>query len=199
MLAKVEQFHTDCVACAVAALATGTNAPVSCGTRRSTTPIARGELLWQCADRRARKGGARQLLGGSRAGRQRHELWLQPADRLQRGEFGHNDFYPVAVAAAQLAGWDGRRTLLAMLCLDEIRGRLAEVFGLKDHKIDHVLHGAIASAAVYGAILGATPSRSSRRSAWWWPTTCRFGRFVTASNFPTAKAPRRRSAPKSPC
>ena len=43
-----------------------------------------------------------------------------------------------------------------MLCLDEIRGRLAEVYGLKDHKLDHVLHGAIASAAVYGAILGAT-------------------------------------------
>src|SRR4029078_4254904 len=46
--------------------------------------------------------------------------------------------------------------MLAMLCLDEIRGRLAEVFGLKDHKIDHVLFGAIASAAVYGAMLDAT-------------------------------------------
>ena len=79
-----------------------------------------------------------------------------PRTGYKRGEFGHNDFYPVAVAAAQIAGWDGRRTLLAMLCLDEIRGRLAEVFGLKDHKIDHVLHGAIASAAVYGAVLGAT-------------------------------------------
>ena len=79
-----------------------------------------------------------------------------PRTGNQRGEFGHNDFYPVALAAAQIAGWDGRRTLLAMLCLDEIRGRLAEVFGLKDHKIDHVLHGAIASAAVYGAMLGAT-------------------------------------------
>jgi len=43
-----------------------------------------------------------------------------------------------------------------MLVLDEIRGRLAEVFALKDHKIDHVLHGAIASAATYGALLGAT-------------------------------------------
>jgi 2-methylcitrate dehydratase len=65
----------------------------------------------------------------------------------------------VAVAAAQLAGWDGRRTLLAMLCLEEIRCRLGEVYGLKDHKIDHVLHGAIASAAVYGAVLRATPEQ----------------------------------------
>jgi 2-methylcitrate dehydratase len=73
-----------------------------------------------------------------------------------RGEFGHPDFFPVAVAAAQIAGLDGRQTLLAMLLVEEIRCRLAEVFALKDHKIDHVLHGAIASAAVYGAVLGAT-------------------------------------------
>ena len=79
-----------------------------------------------------------------------------PARGATAGEFGHNDFYPVAVAAAQLAGWDGRQTLVAMATLDEIRGRLAEVFALKNHKIDHVLHGAIASAAVYGAVLGAT-------------------------------------------
>merc|ERR1711972_1077130 len=44
----------------------------------------------------------------------------------------------------------------AMICLDEIRGRLAEVFSLKSYKIDHVVHGAIASAAVYGALLGAS-------------------------------------------
>lgn len=44
-----------------------------------------------------------------------------------------------------------------MLCIDEIRGRLAEVFSLKTYKIDHVVHGAIASAVVYGALLGATP------------------------------------------
>merc|ERR1719199_1851698 len=73
------------------------------------------------------------------------------------GEFGHNDFYGVVVAAAQVTGKvDGRTALRAMICLDEIRGRLAEVFSLKSYKIDHVLHGAIASAAVYGALLGAT-------------------------------------------
>ena len=72
------------------------------------------------------------------------------------GEFGHNDFYPVAVAAGQIAGFNGRQTLVAMATLDEIRGRLAEVFALKNHKIDHVVHGAIASAAVYGAVLGAS-------------------------------------------
>ncbi|MGC4005453.1 MAG: MmgE/PrpD family protein [Pirellulales bacterium] len=43
-----------------------------------------------------------------------------------------------------------------MVLIDEIRGRLAEVFSLKSHKIDHVVHGAIASAIVYAVALDAT-------------------------------------------
>lgn len=43
-----------------------------------------------------------------------------------------------------------------MVLVDEIRGRLAEVFSLKTHKIDHVVHGAIASIATYGALMNAT-------------------------------------------
>jgi len=39
---------------------------------------------------------------------------------------------------------------------DEIRGRLCEVFSLKSYKIDHVVHGAIATAVVYGTMIGAT-------------------------------------------
>merc|ERR1719277_2017531 len=59
------------------------------------------------------------------------------------GEFGHNDFYGVVIAAAQVTGCvDGKAALRAMICLDEIRGRLAEVFSLKSYKIDHVVHGA---------------------------------------------------------
>jgi 2-methylcitrate dehydratase len=46
-----------------------------------------------------------------------------------------------------------------MILLDEIRGRLCEVFSLKTYKIDHVVHGAIASAATYGAMMGATPEQ----------------------------------------
>jgi len=46
-----------------------------------------------------------------------------------------------------------------MLCLDEIRGRLCEVFSLKSYKIDHTVHGAIASAAVFGALMGASPDQ----------------------------------------
>lgn len=83
----------------------------------------------------------------------------------QAGEFGHNDYYPVAIAAAQQNGnIDGALALKAMILSDEIRGRLCEVFSLKTYKIgknwwyivDHVVHGAIASACTYGALMGAT-------------------------------------------
>mgnify|MGYP003330590659 CR=1 FL=1 len=48
---------------------------------------------------------------------------------------------PDDLAAAQLAGEGGASALRGMVCLDEIRGRLAEVFSLKTYKIDHVVHG----------------------------------------------------------
>jgi 2-methylcitrate dehydratase len=157
VLGKVEQFHLDSVGCAVAALATGASAPLLLREEALTYPDARGVGCfgggqWVSPEKAvlANASAVRELdANGTNFG-------FNPRTGQKRGEFGHNDFYPVALAAAQLAGWDGSRTLLAMLCLDEIRGRLAEAFGLKDHKIDHVLHGAIASAAVYGAVLGAT-------------------------------------------
>ncbi len=49
-----------------------------------------------------------------------------------------------------MKGADGAAALKGMVLLDEIRGRLAEVFSAKSYKIDHVLHGAIGSAATYG-------------------------------------------------
>jgi len=75
----------------------------------------------------------------------------------QAGEFGHNDFYPVVIAAcANNKALTGSDAVRGMVCIDEIRGRLAEVFSLKSYKIDHVVHGAIASTAVFGAMMGAT-------------------------------------------
>ena len=160
VLARVEQFHLDSIACGVAALAIGTNAP----------RILRDEALeYRVADQAAgatllgsqvRVSPEKAVLANSAAVRELDangtNFGYNPARNVTAGEFGHNDFYPVAVAAAQLNGLDGRTTLVAMTTLDEIRGRLAEVFKLNSHKIDHVVHGAIASAAVYGAMLGAT-------------------------------------------
>ncbi|HMC10158.1 MAG TPA: MmgE/PrpD family protein, partial [Pirellulaceae bacterium] len=157
VLRRVEQFHLDSVACAVAALATRMNVPTLLREEALTYPDKNGA---PCFGSRQPVVPEKAVVANCSAVRELDangtNFGYNPRTGNKRGEFGHNDYYPVAVAAARIAGWDGRRTLFAMLCLDEIRGRLAEVFALKDYKIDHVLHGAIASAAVYGAVLGAT-------------------------------------------
>jgi 2-methylcitrate dehydratase len=157
VLNRVDLFHLDSVACGVSAIACHANA----------TLVLRREALEYATDdgvpmfgSQVRVAPEKAVLACCSAVREWDangtNFGYNPARGAVAGEFGHNDFYPVAVAAAQLAGLDGRQLLVAMAVLDEIRGRLAEVFALKNHKLDHVLHGAIASAAVYGAILGAT-------------------------------------------
>jgi 2-methylcitrate dehydratase len=163
VLERVEAFYRDAMVCGVSALAWQTNAP---------TVLRREALEYSARDRRqgATCMGSRlrvmpekAVLANCSAVREWDangtNFGYDPARGATQGEFGHNDFYPVVVAAAQTAGLDGLQTLRAMVCLDEIRGRLAEVFALRSYKIDHVLHGAIASAAVYGAMVGATPEQ----------------------------------------
>jgi 2-methylcitrate dehydratase len=157
VLRRVELFHLDAVACGVAALGTGMNAPRVLRAEAACYPQASGATLLGSSTRVAPE---KAVLANASAVRELDangtNFGYNPATGYCRGEFGHNDFYGVAVAAGEVARCSGREVLLGMLCLDEIRGRLAECFALKDHKIDHVLHGAIASAAVYGALLGAT-------------------------------------------
>lgn len=165
VLDRTVMFHTDAVLCGVSAIAMKTNAPC----------ILRAEALEYARQTTAGTGAAtifgstlsvapeKAIVANSSAVREWDSngtnFGYNPALGLTAGEFGHNDFYPVAVAAAQLAGRDGAYALRGMVLLDEIRGRLAEVFSLKTYKIDHVVHGAIASAATYGAMLGATPQQ----------------------------------------
>jgi 2-methylcitrate dehydratase len=191
VLAKTEQFHLDSVACGVAALACGANAPTVLRREALEYRIGkRGHSTFSSPDDGSAKQRDRKSRMSPFSGRPRStdgvpmfgstervapekavlacssavrefdangtNFGYNPARRATAGEFGHNDFYPVAVAAAQLAGLGGRQLVVAMATLDEIRGRLAEVFALNKHRIDHVMHGAIASAAVYGAVLGAT-------------------------------------------
>jgi 2-methylcitrate dehydratase len=163
VLERVEQFHLDSVACGVSALSAGANAPTVLrqeALEYRTSPPRRGVPMFGSAICVAPE---KAVLACSSAVREWDSngtnFGYNPQRGATAGEFGHNDFYPAAVAAAQLAGLNGRQLLVAMVALDEIRGRLAEVFALKNYKIDHVVHGAIASAAVYGAILGATPEQ----------------------------------------
>ncbi len=159
VLARVEQFHTDSIACGVSALAQRANAPTILRKEALEYECDPGRGV-PCFGSRTSVMPEKAVAANSSAVREWDangtNFGYNPGRGATRGEFGHNDFYPVAVAAAQLGRLSGRETLKAMLLVDEIRGRLAEVFALKDHKIDHVVHGAIASAATYGAVLGAT-------------------------------------------
>lgn len=158
-LRQVELFHADSVACAAAALGLGLSAPTLLrqeALERSASESPGGA----CFGSSVQVAPEKAVLANCSAVRELDangtNFGHNPRTGYTRGEFGHNDFYPVAVTAARLAGADGKTLLRAMVCLDEIRGRLAECFALKDHKIDHVMHGGIASAAVYGAMLGAS-------------------------------------------
>lgn len=161
----LERFHLDSVACGVAALGLGMTAPRVLRAEAERYPCDHGAALLGAAIQDGETPGGttrvhpeKAVLANCSAVRELDSngtnFGYNPRRGAVRGEFGHNDFYPVVVAAAQQQGWDGARTLRGMLCLDEIRGRLAEVFALRDYRIDHVLHGAIASAAVYAAALG---------------------------------------------
>ncbi len=168
VLDRVGLFMTDAALCGLSALALRTVAPTVLRDEALAYPVT--DAAWKpegAAQRGATVFGSdvlvhpeKAIVANSSAVREWDSngtnFGYNPARNATAGEFGHNDFYPVCVAGAQMAGRSGEDALLAMVCLDEIRGRLAEVFSLKTYKIDHVVHGAIASAAVFGALLGAS-------------------------------------------
>jgi 2-methylcitrate dehydratase len=157
VLERTALFHADSVACAASALALQTNAPVLLRAEALDYPDERGATVFAS---RQKVKAEKAIAANSSAAREWDSngtnFGFRPELGHTAGEFGHNDFYPVAVAACQEAERSGADALRAMVLIDEIRGRLAEVFSLKSHKIDHVVHGAIASAAAYGALRGAT-------------------------------------------
>ena len=150
-------FFTDAVLCGLSALAVKTNAPTILRNEAMECPSDAGATVFGC---NAKVLPEKAILANCAAVREWDSngtnFGYNPELGHTAGEFGHNDFYAVPIAAAQVAGLDGAAALRGMVLLDEIRGRLAEVFSLKTYKIDHVVHGAIASAAVYGAMCGAT-------------------------------------------
>lgn len=160
VLERTRLFHTDAVLCGLSALALETNAPTLLRAEAleyRTDDPAKGAFVFGSNQQvKAEKA----IVANSAAVREWDSNGTNFGYRPERGhtagEFGHNDFYPAVIAACQQRGLDGATALKAMVLLDEIRGRLAEVFSLKSYKIDHVVHGAIGSAATYGALMGAT-------------------------------------------
>ncbi len=179
VLDRANMFHTDAVLCGLSALALGTNAPnilrdeamqyatpVSGVGSMAGVPWAKGSVrtgvpvFGSKVDVQVEKA----IVANCSAVREWDSNgtnfgYSEERPHHRAGEFGHNDFYSVPLAAAQLRGRDGAYALKGMVLVDEIRGRLAEVFSLKSYKIDHVVHGAIASAATFGAMMGATPEQ----------------------------------------
>lgn len=176
VMEKTNLFHTDAVIAGISALSLGTNAPNLLRNEAlaeyRTGPSGMGTLAGVPWAKGAIRTGVpvfgssvnvaveKAMVANCSAVREWDtngtNFGFNPELGHTAGEFGHNDFYSVAVAAAQLRGMNGAYALKGMILLDEIRGRLAEVFSLKSYKIDHVLHGAIGSAATFGAMMGAT-------------------------------------------
>lgn len=160
VMEKTSQFFTDAAICGLSAIALGTNAPLVLREEASEYARDTGVTVFGSNTKVAPE---KAIAANCSAVREWDSNGTNFGYHLEHGhiagEFGHNDFYAVPVAAAQLAGKDGAHALRGMILHDEIRGRLASVFSLKSYKIDHVVHGAIASAAVYGAMLGATPEQ----------------------------------------
>ncbi|MEM9065950.1 MAG: MmgE/PrpD family protein [Planctomycetota bacterium] len=169
VLDRTDLFHTDAVICGLSALACQTNAPhvLRNEAHQYATPETTGKPLGICKHHGATCFGSdvsvkseKAIVANSSAVREWDSngtnFGFNPELGHTAGEFGHNDFYPVPLAAAQMLGADGATALKGMVLVDEIRGRLAEVFSLKSYKVDHVVHGAIASAATFGAMVGAT-------------------------------------------
>jgi 2-methylcitrate dehydratase len=157
-LELLERFHLDSVGCGVSALAARANAPtVLRGEALGAAPAA-GTHGACCFGSRRRCLAERAVTANASAVREWDSngtnFGHDEARGRTAGEFGHNDYYPVAIAAATEAGLDGNATLRVMLLIDEIRGRLAEVFPLRKYAIDHVHHGTVASAAAFTAALG---------------------------------------------
>ena len=159
-LALLERFHLDSVGCGVSALALRANAPTVLRTEALASSPAvgsRGGVCFgaarPCAVEKAVAANASAVREWDSNGT---NFGYDAAKGRTAGEFGHNDFYPVAVAAAREAGLDGDATLRLMLLIDEIRGRLAEVFALRKYAIDHVHHGTVATAAAFAAAHGGS-------------------------------------------
>lgn len=160
VLERTARFHTDAVLCGASAIALHTNAPTLLRQEALEYADANGATVFGSPVRvKAEKAIVANCAAVREWDSNGTNFGFNPELGHTAGEFGHNDFYSVCVAAGQQHGLDGATVLKAMVLLDEIRGRLAEVFSLKTYKIDHVVHGAIASAATYGALMGATAAQ----------------------------------------
>lgn len=108
-LTRTRQFHTDSVICGLSAIALKANAPLVLRDEAHECPDANGPT---CFGSNARVKAEKAICANSNAVREWDSngtvFGYNPKIAGHKaGEFGHNDFYPVCVAAAQQSGLDG--------------------------------------------------------------------------------------------
>src|SRR6185436_3384158 len=119
VLERTIMFHTDSVLCGLSALALKTNAPTLLREEALAYENPKGVPVFgstkKCSPEKA-------IVANSSAVREWDSngtnFGYNPALNHSAGEFGHNDFYPVAIAAAQLANKDGAYALRGMILID---------------------------------------------------------------------------------
>ena len=122
---RTVQFFVDSVLCGLSAISMQTNAPCVLREEALEYPSAAGATMFGS---RTRVATEKAIAANASAVREWDSngtnFGYNPTLGHIAGEFGHNDFYAVPIAAAQVAGLDGRSALRGMICLDEIRGRV---------------------------------------------------------------------------
>ncbi|EER04808.1 hypothetical protein Pmar_PMAR026359 [Perkinsus marinus ATCC 50983] len=138
---RAQMFHTDSVMCGISALAMHTNAPT----------ILRQEALQEYRDMRGAKvfgsservKAEKAIVANSSAVREWDSngtvFGYNASNRKhQAGEFGHNDFYPVVIAAAQKTGEvDGKKALKAMILVPKTNEEAWTSWMLSPHDYGH--------------------------------------------------------------
>merc|ERR1719238_1391509 len=104
VLERVEMFHTDSVLCGLSALALQTNAPNVLRNEALRYPMQNGSTVFGSMQKVAPE---KSCLANGSAVREwdsngtvfgyNNEL----GEKHKAGEFGHNDFYPLSIAACQ--------------------------------------------------------------------------------------------------
>ncbi len=203
-LAAVERFHLDSVACAVSALACGTNAP----------RVLRVEALeyWFADGPRSHRFLVRSSPSGPRK-RSRPTAprcgsgtptapisAITPASGHIAGEFGHNDFYPVAIAAAQQRDY-GWAADVCWRCWPSTKSVGGWPRCFRSRRIRSIMWFTEQSRRRSSTARRWAPrwTKSSRPLAWSWPIMSRFARFGTASNCRIPKVHRPRWLRKRRC
>ena len=102
VLERTTMFHTDSVLCGISAIALNTNAPIILRKEAAEYPNAKGATVFGST---AKVAAEKAIVANSNAVREWDSngtnFGYNPTLGHTAGEFGHNDFYPVAIAAAQ--------------------------------------------------------------------------------------------------